>query len=326
MNAGLDKRRARTSGGELAYLEAGDGEPVLLLHGFHLSSYLWRGLVPLLATRFRVIAPDLLGCGDSEKPETAPLDITAQAGYVRELIGQLGIGTYAVAAHGPGGGVGQLLAIDSDAVRAMVLVDSVVFDALPTPELRALADLEAAQRTSHLMEVAIPTAFDLGMRRRDRLADEALQEYLRPWIAQGGVAAYFRAAEESTSRVLLDRAPELSALEIPVLLLWGEEDPFFPVAMAERLQEAMPTASLALLPGCGHFLPEEATETIGPLMFEWLRARYLGEGHEHPEPAGPIAISLGRRPPIEQEFLGEFTPDEGEDEIEEAHGHEEGSA
>jgi pimeloyl-ACP methyl ester carboxylesterase len=208
----------------------------------------------------------------------------------------------------------------------MVLVDSVVFDALPTPELRALASLEAAQRTPHLMEVAIPTAFDLGMRRRDRLADEALQEYLRPWIADGGVAAYFRAAEESTSRVLLDRAPELSALEIPVLLLWGEEDPFFPVAMAERLQEAMPTASLALLPGCGHFLPEEATETIGPLMLEWLRARYLGEGHEHPEPAGPIAISLGRRPPIEQEFLGEFTPDEAEDETEEADGHEEGSA
>jgi hypothetical protein len=58
-------------------------------------------------------------------------------------------------------------------------------------------------------------------------------------------------------------------------------------------------------------------------MFEWLRARYLGEGHEHPEPAGPIAISLGRRPPIEQEFLGEFADDGG---AEDDHGQEEGSA
>src|SRR5205814_9374935 len=78
------KQRFRTSGGELAYVDEGDGPAVVLLHGFPTSSYLWRSFVPPLAARFRVIAPDLLGYGDSAKPVGTDLSMTAQAGYVRE--------------------------------------------------------------------------------------------------------------------------------------------------------------------------------------------------------------------------------------------------
>jgi hypothetical protein len=79
--------------------------------------------------------------------------------------------------------------------------------------------------------------------------------------------------------------------------------------LAERLQDDMPSAALALLPGCGHLPPEEAAGTVASLVAEWLRARYLGERHEH-APSGPIAISIGRRPPPEHEFTGESFDDD----------------
>ncbi|MGZ4110608.1 MAG: alpha/beta fold hydrolase, partial [Actinomycetota bacterium] len=87
MSAAEAKRRIRISAGELAVVDAGerDAPPVLFLHGFPTSSFLWRAFVPMLPPMMRALAPDLLGAGDSDKPEHAPLGIAAQAGYVGEL-------------------------------------------------------------------------------------------------------------------------------------------------------------------------------------------------------------------------------------------------
>ena len=132
----VPQHRFTTSGGEMAYLDEGDGPAVVLLHGFPSSSFLWREFIPLLAGRFRVIAPDLLGAGDSAQPEDAALHIRAQAAYVRELLAHLGVERFAVVGHGVGGGVAQLLALDGAGVDAMVLLDSVAFDRWPS-EARA---------------------------------------------------------------------------------------------------------------------------------------------------------------------------------------------
>ena len=103
--------------------------------------------------------------------------------------------------------------------------------------------------------------------------------------------------------VLLDakRAEGLSdeafaSLEIPVLLLWGEDDDVVPVAIAEELNDAIPTSTLGLVPGCGHDLLAEAAATIAPMILEYLRARFLRAPHEHAG-EGVVRIQLERRPP-----------------------------
>ena len=90
---GLDLERQvfRVSGGELAYVDVGEGPPVLLLHGFPTSAFLWRREIWLLAQGMRVIAPDLLGYGQSAKPADVDLSEPAQAGYVRELLVALSV-------------------------------------------------------------------------------------------------------------------------------------------------------------------------------------------------------------------------------------------
>lgn len=287
-------RRARTSAGELAYRDLGDPEApaAILVHGFPTSSHLWRHLAPLLSTSMRVLVPDLLGAGDSDKPE-APLGLPAQAAYLREWLGELGIERAAVVGHGIGGGVAQLLAAEG-AVGALVLIDSAAFDAWPS-EVTREAQAHAGGASPALVAAAIRTAFELGM-RRGTLEEADLTEYVRPFTGAEGARAFGRWLRSFDGRGLEDATAPVAERRIPTLVLWGEEDPFFPAVIAERLGEAIPTASVALLPGCGHFLPEEAPETVGPLVAEYLRSRYLGRPHEHAP--GPVRVELRRRPPM----------------------------
>jgi pimeloyl-ACP methyl ester carboxylesterase len=188
---------------------------VLLLHDEGRSAEQWREFVPLLESRFRVLAPDL-PVGDTG----TTLD------HVRAQIGGERCG---VVGHGTGGALAQVLAA-TGGVDAMVLLDAP---------------------------------------RADGIGDEVL-----------------------------------ASLELPVLLLWGEDDAVVPVSVAEELNDALPTSTLGLLPGCGHDLTDEAAATIAPMILEYLRARYLklshAEAHAHdPSHAhdGVVRIQLERRPP-----------------------------
>jgi len=293
----FDLHRASTSGGDVAFADLGDGPPVLLLHGFPQSSFVWRDLAPLLATRFRVIAPDLVGTGDSDKPVDVPLTLAAQTGYMREVLDALGVDRFAAIGHGIGGGIAQRLALDDGGADALVLIDAVAFDAWPSDAIREVQGTRRGQETEPLVRAAVRAALTAGMGHPQRLTDEVLSEYLRQFDGPEGAAAFFRFVRALDGRGLVDREEDLGRLEIPVLIFWGEDDPFLPPAVAERLNAAIPSSTLGLVPGCGHFLIDDAVETIGPMIHEYLRARYLRSPHGHGDPTGAVIIQLERRPP-----------------------------
>ena len=295
-----ERRRTAVSGGQLAYVDVGDGPPVLLVHGFPTSSYLWRREMWLLAQRMRVVAPDLLGYGESGKPPGADLSEPRQAGYLKELLEQLGIDSLAVVGHDIGGGLAQMLALDDDgpAVEALVLADPACFDAWPIEGVRMLQQATPDQMSPAFVEGVVRLTFDLGLRHHDRLSADDMRAYVAPWLADP--AALFRAARGITGEGLAGRDDELRALDIPTLILWGEEDPFLPVELAERLGDAVPGSTTGLLPGCSHFLTEDAPHTVGPLIYEYLRSQYLHDGHAHAD-AGPVPVFL-ERPPTARAF------------------------
>jgi 2-hydroxymuconate-semialdehyde hydrolase len=288
----LEPQRARVSGGELAYADLGEGPPVLLLHGFPTSSFLWRREAWLLAQRMRVIVPDLLGYGRSERPERADLSEPAQAGYMRELLAALEIEELAVVGHDLGGGIAQMLTLEGDPkVRALVLLDSVCFDAWPIEGVRMLQALVSEQETAEFVESVMRLTLDFGMCHKERIDETITKGYLGPWLEEP--AAFFRAARSITGEGLADRDEDLAALDTPVLIIWGEDDPFFDSSLGERLGETIPGSTVALLPGCSHFVNEDAPQTVGPLLYEYLRSRYLGDRHVHAE-TGPVPVFLER--------------------------------
>lgn len=284
----LEKKRVPLSAGEIAYADEGDGPPVVLLHGFPTSSHMWRDVVPMLAPRFRAIAPDLLGYGDSAKPEDPErLTIRAQAGHVREFLERLGLGELAVVGHDIGGGVAQLLALEG-IVRTMVLIDTISFDSWPIEGVRMIQDARQEQVTPDFVEQVVKLALDLGMGHRDRVADEDIEEYVRPW--RRDPMALVRAARGIDGVGLTGTEARLGGLSVRTLILWGEDDPYQPAGLAERLGDLMPGATVGLLPDCSHYVLEDAPEAVAPVIVEYLRTHHLGERHQH---AGPTPVELG---------------------------------
>jgi 2-hydroxymuconate-semialdehyde hydrolase len=290
-----------STGGTLAYHDAGEGAAVLLLHGFPASSWQWRRLFPMLSTRFRVIAPDLLGYGASDAPADRALDPAAQAGYVRQLLDRLRVDRAAVVAQGTGGAVAQLLALEDPRVDALVLLDSAAFGETLEP-----GDADARAIIEH------------GTREFADLSEDEVDRYLVPWRGADGERAYARAAAQLSTDGLTGREHAMAAWEFPVFLLWGEDDPFLPVAVAERLNEAIPASTLGLVPDSRHFLLDDAFETVGPMIVEYLRARYLHAPHDH---EGVVMLQLEKRPawadvsPYETPDPAPYVPDPAEQEV-----------
>ena len=147
----------------------------------------------------------------------------------------------------------------------------------------------------------------------------------------GGALAQSLAVKGGVDAMVLLDAPraegvgdeDLASFEFPVLLLWGEDDEVVPVAVAEELNDAIPTSTLGLLPGCGHDLTDDAAATIAPMILEYLRARYLKESHAeaHGHDAdhahdGVVRIQLERRPPwvdLEEDERDDWFVDEDEE-------------
>ena len=305
----FEKRRARVSGGEIAYVDEGEGPAVLLLHGFPTSSHLWRDLVPILAPRLRVIAPDLLGYGDSEKP-TDPQAVTigAQAATMHELLSSLEIDDLALVGHDIGGGVAQLMALERD-MKTLVLIDAISFDAWPIEGVRMLQAAEDDRVNQEFVRGVAGMALELGMSEPERLPEEDRTEFLRPWLVEP--MALVRAARGIDGIGLVGTEGRLAQVDTRTLILWGEDDPYQPAEHAERLGEIMPGATVALIPGASHYVTEDASEVALPLIAEYLRVHYLGASHDHGA-AAPTPVELGisferpekPSPPVGFEDLG----------------------
>ena len=309
--SGQEPRRFPSSGGQLAYVALGSGEAVLLLHGFPSSSAIWRDLAPTLAQRFRVIVPDLLGYGASDRPAHAPLDLAAQARYVRELLDHLEVGRVAIVGHAHGGGIAQLLALDGLDVGAIVLVSSVGFDAWPIESIRDVQGIDPDRLTPELVEAGMRAVLLTGVFDQAVVTDELVAAYVGPWVGEGGPATVVRAANALDGQGLTGHEATFARWSFPILILWGEDDPFLPASLAERLQDAMPSSSLGLLPGIGHFVFDEAGPTVVPMIAGWLRAAYLGAPHAHGGlQEGVVMVQLERRSALEDlaEYEHEDTP------------------
>ncbi len=272
-SAGL-KHRVRLFGGEMAYQRAGQGPAVILLHGIPSSSYLWRDVIGPLSAAFDVIAPDLLGYGDSDKRLDADLSLAAQARYVVALMESLQVRQGAVVGHDIGGGIAQLIAADEPGrVARLVLIDSVVDDAWPIPDIARLKEPAWDQIMVDLdLRRGFKKGLDAGIVTPGRVTDEMLEEFVRPFGDQPGRRAYLRAARALNNRDLVSRSHHIAEIQTPTLILWGANDGFLAPRWGEHLQRKLPHASLQLIDPGGHFLPLDRPDAVTEALKQFLSA------------------------------------------------------
>ena len=242
--------------------DIGEGAPVLFLHGFPATRYLWSGVVPLLANSgHRLLVPDLLGYGASDAPAGVPIDMGSQARWMLEMLDALGIAQAAVVAHDVGSAAAQIMtAIAPTRVRSLVVLDGVCAGEWAIEAIKSIQtwDPKDARRLSPVL-----------MRRLGR--SNALREMLTAYEGESGGLRLIRAARDLDPRQTEHLGEALHASGVPALVLWGERDEFLSIdAVGKPLAELL-AARLVRLPG-GHFTPLDCpAEAAAELR------RFLGE-------------------------------------------------
>ena len=275
-------------GERLAYVDEGQGEVLLLLHGMAGSSETWRSVVRPLSRNFRVVAPDLLGHGGSDKPRS-DYSLGAFAVLLRDLLDQLGIARATVVGHSLGGGIAMQFSYQHSAYCAgLILIDSGGLG----PEVGMTLRLLSAPGMELLMPIIAPQPLlTAGERVRSWLHRRGFHSARgeQVWIAYSSFAdAPSRAAFLRTLRSVVDyRGQAVNALsrlsariDVPIMLIWGAEDKVIPLEHAYAALELRPDISLEVLPGVGHFPPAENPTRVVELIEDFVTHSVL------PEPDG----------------------------------------
>ena len=262
----------RAAGG-IAYREEGpdDGPVALMLHGYPESGFMWRDVLPAVAAAgWRAVAPDLPGFGDS--PADPPGTWERQVEAVERFRKDLDLGAVALVVHDWGGLIGLRWACDHpDAVSALAISSTGFF---PDGKWHGMAQ---ALRTEGQGEELVD-----GM-TRDGLAamlgqvsagigDEAVHEYWKAFADPAGRRAQLELYRSGEFEKLRAYDGRLAELGVPVTLIWGEDDPFAPVAGAHRLQAEIPGSELVVVDGAGHFVVEDAPERYAAELSSFLRS------------------------------------------------------
>ncbi|MGX0902413.1 2-hydroxymuconate-semialdehyde hydrolase [Roseovarius sp. MBR-79] len=255
---------AMVEGHRIAYLDEGAGPPLVLLHGIPTSSLLWRAVIPELAKSRRVIAPDMLNYGQSDKPARADVSIAAQARILRGFLDALGLARVDLAAHDIGGGVAQILAArHPERINRLILLSAICFDSWPIPEFEPLLDPHAeAEMSLDAFGKMMIDFLPQGVASKEGLSPEAMEIILRPWKGEDGKAALFRNFRRLNPEYTMAIARELEAFDIPTLVLWGDKDPFQKPAYARRLADTIPGARLEWIEGAAHWIMEEQPQAV----------------------------------------------------------------
>jgi pimeloyl-ACP methyl ester carboxylesterase len=266
-------------GHEVSYRMAGDGPVIVLVHGLALSSTTWRYVMPALAERYRVVAPDLLGHGKSGKPR-GDYSLGAFASGIRDLLVALDIEQATFVGHSLGGGIAMQLAYQfpercdrlvlvaagglgkevNTLLRAVSLPGAeYVLPVILTPWIRQRAEWVGGvfRRLGWQPNASLDQVWSSYTALGDRSAQEAFVHTVRSVIDLAGqrVSAH--------DRLYL-------AARVPTLIVWGEEDRVIPVAHAHQTHEAIPGSKLAVLPGAGHFLPFEQPEWFTEVLLDFF--------------------------------------------------------
>lgn len=261
---------------DLAYTDVGEGDPVILLHGIPTWSFLYHDVIPRLAEHHRVLAPDFLGHGWSDRRDRFDRSLVAQTAAVLAFMDALGLERASVVGHDTGGGVALILGVEhGDRLHRLVLANVVAYDSWPIDDMIALGN--PVWRDKDPREVADFVAAGLpdGIHRAERLTGEFRAGIVAPYADEEGKISLIRnasALNTNHTMALVDRHGEIAA---PTLVLWGVHDPWQRIEDGERLAREIPGARLERVEA-SHWIPQDAPEEFASAILAFLAERPPG--------------------------------------------------
>ena len=275
-------------GVKVHYIDVGEGPAVLLLHGLGTSLITWqRNVAPLVDAGYRVLALDLPGHGDSDKPRTLSYDPISGANLLRQFLDLREVERASLVGSSAGGlVVGQFSIAYPDLVDRMVLVAA---GGLGREVCWYLRLMSVPFLGELIYQPGLQNPIDLSKRifyQEPPFLKEVLPEMLRVRNMPGARYAAIQAVRSSINLLGLRKQQyildQLTGLSKPLMAVWGEEDNIIPAVHAEEVRRAIPHSLVRVLPQCGHWPHMEKSDEFNDLLVQFFNGD-LDNGHRPPE-------------------------------------------
>src|SRR6188508_643180 len=275
--------RIALTDGEMHYVDEGAGPPILFVHGTPTNSYEYRHLIAALSKRFRCIAPDHLGFGESSRPRSFAYTPEAHARVLQEFVERLDLKDLTLVVHDFGGPIGLPLVagrgeLGVGSVKQVVILNSWAWPLDDDPKMARGARLIAGAIGRFLYRYAnaslrliMPSAYG----DRKKLTKEIHRRYLDVFRDRDARVLVLHALAKSLLgsrahyQTLLDRIERLRA--VPVLIIWGMKDSAFQPYQLERWQRLLPEAQVETIDGAGHWPHEEEPARVASAIERFLK-------------------------------------------------------
>ncbi|QZY30325.1 alpha/beta fold hydrolase [Nocardioides coralli] len=264
-----------------AFVRTGKGPVVLLLHGLGCDHTTWEPVIEALARRYTVIAPDLLGHGLSDKPR-ADYSVGGYANGMRDLLTVLGIDRVTVVGHSFGGGVAMQFAYQyPERTERLILVASGGLGPEVTPLIRAITTPGFHPAMRVLTLPGVRHAGMIGLRNLSRLPskytrdlDEVAEIYdsFKDPAARHAIRHVVKAVVDWRGQVVTMADRAYLTQEMPMAVIWGEDDQVIPVSHAALASRLAPEARVEVLPNAGHFPHRDHPQRFAKVVHEFIRS------------------------------------------------------
>lgn len=277
---GFARNSVELEQGRIHYREAGEGEPLLFVHGWGVNGSLWEGVARRLEDGHHCIVPDLpFGSHREALAPDADLSPPGAARMIAELIEALGLDRPTVVANDSGGAVSQILVTEHRGiVGRLVLTNCDSLEVFPPGIFKlygkaaGIPGFMTVLANSMRMRAIQRSPLAFGALTKGKIEAELLDSWVRPVLEDKGVrrdSGKFAAGMDP--RHTLAAAEKLPQLEIPVLLAWGEDDRYFKLELAERLAELIPDSRLVRIPDAVTFVMLDQPDRLASEIAEFVR-------------------------------------------------------
>lgn len=251
----------------------GKGEPLVLMHGTPFWSYEWARLAPLLARERKVYFFDMLGYGNSDRPD-GDVSLGVQNRIFAALVAHWGLNHPDVVAHDFGGATAlRAHLIDGVDYNSLTLIDPVAIRPWGSPLVQHVKhhEMAFAGMPGYMHEAILPAYLKSAMKRE--ATAESLGPYANQWVGDGKQASFYRQIAQMDQCFTDEVQDRYGLIRCPVQILWGEDDEWIPIDRGRELHAMIPGSDFISVPGAGHLMQEDAPEAIAFHLQAFLKSK-----------------------------------------------------
>lgn len=275
MHPAIESKYIQLSKEQIHYLVAGKGEPILLIHGFPTSSYLWRNIVSNLSDHYQVIAIDLPGFGKSDKLPEESYSFRHYGRVLTEFLDQLQLEHITLGVHDLGGPIGLYWMVNNmTRVKRLILFNTLVYPKFSwAVKLFALSTVVPVVKDWLTSPSGIKKTMYFGVHQKNNLTEDIIVNYQSPFADKQSRKVLLKSIQRLSLKGFAEIEEKLPLFKGPVQIIYGERDKILPKVgnTMKKVKEDLPQSKVNSLPNCGHFLQEDAPSQISEVVLAFMQ-------------------------------------------------------